>query len=62
MLSLACFVAVGLVLGLLVPLRAFVLFSFFALFHMARLGRASADWGPSTMRSSRGSRCSLDIL
>ncbi len=31
MLSLACFVAVGLVLGLLVPLRAFAFFSLFAL-------------------------------
>ncbi len=37
MLSLACFVAVGLVLGLLVPLRAFVFFSLFALAAYAAL-------------------------
>ena len=37
MLSIACFVAVGLVLGLLVPLRAFVFFSLFALAAYAAL-------------------------
>jgi hypothetical protein len=37
MLSLACFVAVGLVLGFLMPLRAFALFSLFALAAYAAL-------------------------
>jgi hypothetical protein len=45
MLSLACFVAVGLVLGLLVPLRAFVLFSFFALFAYGAFGPGFSGMG-----------------
>jgi hypothetical protein len=45
MLSLACFVAVGLVLGVLVPLRAFVLLSVFALFAYVAFGPGFSGLG-----------------
>jgi hypothetical protein len=45
MLSLACFVAVGLVLGFLVPLRAFALLSLLALAAYAALSPGFSGLG-----------------
>jgi hypothetical protein len=46
MLSLACFVAIGLVLGFLIPLSAFILLSFLALATYIALTTGFSGLGP----------------